>query len=380
MTRRPIVDRSLALGALASLAWGLVGACAAEGDGPARLDVPDASVDAASADAAVRVDAGDSGDAFAAPPGCSEDGWCNVTLPELEGVTLSAVWGSSSSDVWAVGSAGTIAHFDGAKWTVLPKTDAGTKQTLFTIWGSGPSDVWAGSTERVLFHTDGWKQDHATWSLVEGSQRWKERLAAFEQSEPVGKLRVWTLWGTGPSDVWMLSNGAVRAWHAEGYGDGSVDWIPVLDYFTGTSIAFKGAWASAPDDVWLVGGEGKIVHSRTGYKDELVDWELVNSGTHQDLNAIWGTAPDDIWAVGRIGTIRHYTYDAGDALRWVSATSGVDAELRAIWGSGPNDVWLVGDAATILHGDGTSWSPSRPPPLPDATAFRGIWGSGPNDI
>jgi len=380
MTRASIHDRSFTLGPLALLAWALAGACASEGDETSVLDLPDASVDAEPADTPVQVDPGDGGDAALVPPGCSEDGWCVVTLPELEATTLSAVWGSGPSDVWAVGSAGTIAHYDGATWAVLPKTDGGTEQTLFTVWGSGPNDVWAGSTERVLFHTDGWKQGHATWSLVEGSKRWQERLAAFEQSDPAGKLRVWALWGTGPNDVWMFSNGTIRAWHAGGYGDGAVDWIPVLDYFPGTSIAFKGAWGSGPNDLWVVGGEGKILHSPTGYHDEVVDWEIVNSGTHQDLNAIWGTAPDDIWAVGRVGAIRHYTYDAGDALRWVPTTSGVDAELRAIWGTGANDVWVVGDSATILHGDGASWSRSRLPPLPEATAFRGIWGSGANDV
>jgi photosystem II stability/assembly factor-like uncharacterized protein len=44
--------------------------------------------------------------------------------------------------VWAVGSNGTLLHWDGAgsAWSVVP---SGTTRHLYSVWGSGPRDVWA---------------------------------------------------------------------------------------------------------------------------------------------------------------------------------------------------------------------------------------------
>jgi hypothetical protein len=53
---------------------------------------------------------------------------------------LRSIWGTSGSDVWAVGDAGTIVHFDGATWSVVASP---TTQNLAGVWASGPRDVWA---------------------------------------------------------------------------------------------------------------------------------------------------------------------------------------------------------------------------------------------
>ena len=60
--------------------------------------------------------------------------------PLPQGNDLSAVWGASSSDVWAVGRGGTILHWDGVVWT---GTTALAPDELHSVHGSGASDVWA---------------------------------------------------------------------------------------------------------------------------------------------------------------------------------------------------------------------------------------------
>jgi hypothetical protein len=42
--------------------------------------------------------------------------WIN---PLPQGNTLFGVWGSSSTDVYAVGMAGTILHYDGTSWSLM---------------------------------------------------------------------------------------------------------------------------------------------------------------------------------------------------------------------------------------------------------------------
>ena len=54
--------------------------------------------------------------------------------------TLWWVYGFSASDVYAVGAAGVVTHFDGTRWTVERE---GGDFTLFGAWGATPDDLVA---------------------------------------------------------------------------------------------------------------------------------------------------------------------------------------------------------------------------------------------
>ena len=49
------------------------------------------------------------------------------------------VWGVSSSDIYAVGDYGTIAHYDGSKWATM---DGGGKNYLISVWGTNKSNIF----------------------------------------------------------------------------------------------------------------------------------------------------------------------------------------------------------------------------------------------
>src|ERR1019366_4534722 len=87
------------------------------------------------ADAAPRADASPPGDALADSDAAPHVG---VILPTTNG--LQSIWGSSNSDVWAVGDMGTIVHFDGHTWALVP---SGVTENLTCLTGTGPKDVWA---------------------------------------------------------------------------------------------------------------------------------------------------------------------------------------------------------------------------------------------
>ena len=55
--------------------------------------------------------------------------------------SLFKVWGRSASDVWAVGGHGTILHYDGDAWRVIP---SGTRAPLFTVHGDDDRVVIVG--------------------------------------------------------------------------------------------------------------------------------------------------------------------------------------------------------------------------------------------
>ncbi len=78
------------------------------------------------------------------------------SVPSPVKTTLRAVFGFSDDDVWAVGDAATVIHWDGTTWTKLatPFDSASVKPKLLSVWGSGPSDVWIGGNGTML-HFEG---------------------------------------------------------------------------------------------------------------------------------------------------------------------------------------------------------------------------------
>lgn len=105
---------------------------------------------------------------------------------------LEAMWGSSATDVWAVGQNGTLRHATGAAgaWTVVASP---TGEDLHGVWGSGPSDVWAVGDAGTVLHFDGKAWTRATIGLRPGDV----------------PTRLLGVWGSGPDDVWVVGEGIV---------------------------------------------------------------------------------------------------------------------------------------------------------------------------
>jgi len=69
----------------------------------------------------------------------------------LSGTTspLMAVWGSSGSDVFAVGMNGIILHYDGTSWNAM---SSGIIKYLSSVWGSSPNDVFVVGYGGAILH------------------------------------------------------------------------------------------------------------------------------------------------------------------------------------------------------------------------------------
>jgi hypothetical protein len=74
--------------------------------------------------------------------------------PMSSGVTsdLQSVWGSVSTDVFAVGNSGTIIHYDGNVWGPM---SSGITNDLQSVWGSASTDVFAVGSSGTIIHYDG---------------------------------------------------------------------------------------------------------------------------------------------------------------------------------------------------------------------------------
>jgi hypothetical protein len=188
--------------------------------------------------------------------------------------SLYGIWGSSGSDVFAVGgrqstdSAGIILHYNGSTWSSM---NTGTKKYLLIltdVWGSSGTDVFAVGSSGTILHYDG-----NSWSEMESTVT----------------NNLWGVWGSSGSNVFAVGEGGIIINY-----DGS-NWSEIE---SGTSKWLNGIWGSSGTNVFAVGYSGTIFH----YDGST--WSAVSSGTTEDLYDVWGSSGSDVFAVGE--TILHY--------------------------------------------------------------------------
>ena len=75
-----------------------------------------------------------------------------VPVPSGTTQELRGIWGSSPSDIFAVGTGGAILHYDGSAWASMASP---TAVILGGVWGSSETDVFATGDEGTLLHYDG---------------------------------------------------------------------------------------------------------------------------------------------------------------------------------------------------------------------------------
>jgi hypothetical protein len=255
--------------------------------------------------------------------------------------TLRGVWGTSASDVWAVGYHGALKHFNGTSWTNFT---SGTTDPLVAVWGTSPSNVWTvGGFNGTILHYNG-----ASWS------------SAFEHGQP-GLL--FGVWGGSPSDLWVVGN-IDSVFHYNG-----TTWSNVAVI---TPIIF-GMWGNTASDIWAVGySPAPPAPVGTIFHYDGATWSGVAPGTTQGLSGVWGTSASDVWATGAGGVIVHY-----NGTSWSSVPSPPSQGLVSVWAASASDAWAVGYGGVIVHYNGTSWSSVTSGTTQD---LFGVWGSSGSDI
>ena len=288
---------------------------------------------------------------------------------------LRGVFAVAANDVWAVGDAGTVLHYDGC-WRAEPKA---TTADLNGVWASADGTVWvAGASATTLRRSGG------AWSVFTAP----------------GAMDVQGIWATA-TDVWAAAanqttqEGAIFRW------DGAA-WQ--LSHTNSTPGTYSAIWAAAPDDVWVV-GDGR--EPDTDYTAIHVHWDgaawtesyscnpegsrFAAGGWVAVLADIWGISANAVWDAGDCspgaGPVRHALIErrAGDA--WLEIDPGVVADYRplgAIWASSESDLWgasaaenIEGNIPTMLHFDGTAWTASDDP---NTVGIHDLGGTSASDV
>ena len=185
-------------------------------------------------------------------------GW--TSYAGVESVDMVALWGSGSSDVYAVGGT-TIQHWDGC---VVVRHHLRASGALLAIWGSSATDVYACGKTGTLVHSTG-----GAFSAVAGN--------------PLGTEDCTAIWGSSSSDVYI---GATNVYHYNG-----TSWSPVS---AGISN-IRAIWGTSSSDVWIGGTSGNVVHyNGTSWSAPITVGNTDVGGNLGDVRpptSSWSTAP-----------------------------------------------------------------------------------------
>jgi len=325
---------------------------------------------------------------------CSRDGWCTLSNT-LTTNSLYDLWGTSASNIWAVGDKGQILHWDGLAWS---PQDCPYVDTLNSIWGADENNVWAVGQDKhwmsEILRYDGvewtrepapdvnglravWGQDEDNaWAVGYGTilrydgQTWTDESLGYQQI-------YYGTWGTSADDIWISGsegyvwhfNGTEWRWYYETPVDGDIwevwgidasqawmvsdrgtvyhladdRWLPFAET-DNHSYEHAGVWASSPDRVWVAGDGIWSLH------DERLEYSHPN--INLEVTALWGASEDRIWAVTDMGTILERIDGSWQA--W--GDNGTIMTLSSVWAASPCEVWAAGRSGTILRWDGSRWT------------------------
>ena len=262
---------------------------------------------------------------------------------------LSDLWGSSASDVWAVGKSGLILHFDGSQWTSAPSN---TTMSLTGIWGKEPSQIYAvGDSGDLVYGKGGWTPGTTS--------------AGLSLSD---------VWG-GEAYLFAPSQGQLR-YRPQGWGG---YWSSVYLSQIPQGAALRGVWALSDGEVYAVGEGGIIVRCKASScaSPQSSSWTVMSSGVSSHLNAVFGFSSQAVFAVGLDGTILRY-----DGVKWSKEPVSTTTYFQGVWGSSPTDVYAVGHPIfksdeSVFHYDGSKWSKLPPP---KTSYLNAVWGASSTQV
>ncbi|HEX7978963.1 MAG TPA: hypothetical protein VF461_10200 [Gemmatimonadaceae bacterium] len=225
-----------------------------------------------------------------------------------ETVDMVALWGSGSSDVYAVGGT-KMQHWNGSAWA---DTASASTTSLLAIWGSSATDVYACGKTGTLVHSSG-----GAFTAVAGN--------------PLAGTDCTTIWGSSASDIYI---GETNVYHYDG-----TNWNQISPGISN----IRAIWGTSANDIWIGGTGGNVVHY------DGTSWSAPITVGNTDVGGIWGTSTSDVYLANRAGSIWHYNGSS-----WVRYRNPADSYV-GVWGGGRTDVWVVGaDSAfkinKVYHG------------------------------
>jgi hypothetical protein len=321
------------------------------------------------------------------------------TVVDSPPITVTQIWGSTATDVFAVGTGGAIVHWDGVSWVAMDVTATGN---LAAVSGSSGAEVFAvGDGGAIVRYTGlGYaalaNQPTANVSDIYAAApneafvvgvstsvfHYKGEVMTPEASVAPLTHPLTTIWGRSANDVfavgdlgtathytgsWMTQSASMLSTNRDMWGSSASVYAAgaYVFQFDGTSwsqlvttqLMVEGIWVAPSGQIWLADDTGIARLEGSTVKFEV-------QGAR--FNAIWGADENDIFAAG-IGEIRHY-----DGSSWTAMTvpSGTPA-LTGLWGRAGDDVFAVGAAGAVLRYHAGLWQTLGSPLATDLASVSG---------
>lgn len=262
-----------------------------------------------------------------------------------DGVLLG-VWGSSPTDVWAVGGQvdrSLVLHGDGTSWRPF---EVPSGSLLYTVYGFSDADVYAVGERGLILHYDG-----TAWTRVASNTA----------------LPLFGLWGASGDDVWIVGGDIFGPSGSAVVLRGTRGVFEVVDLPEALTpnVLFK-VHGTASDDIMMVGAGGTVLRSNG------TEWRRDPVPTREPLFSTWGRDADDVYAVGGSGAGEVLHFDGTQWSEVIALPTGQG--LRSVFTStdgpavavGPNFIFDIGRDGSVVQ--------AQLPELDPDPVLHGVWG------
>ncbi len=215
----------------------------------------------------------------------------------LIGYGINKIWGTSSNNLYVVGTQGLIAHYDGRRWQ---KLESGTELGLRDIWGVSDNEIYIVGVNRAQVLGVVLKYDGSSW------QKMIDGFAEGNGFDP-SQLFKTQLYGA-TEGIWVDEHGTV---YTVGnlmyqYKRGKWDYVRSLpenhlngnpgNYYRGYLHAVRG---NASNDMFIFGQSETLIHFNGSTWEKIgpayVPWSprwWYNSDVKRDLAVAVGNTVD----------------------------------------------------------------------------------------
>jgi hypothetical protein len=263
--------------------------------------------------------------------------WTSVKLITSEGgqiegaIELTSIYGFSSADIYAVGSriigynpnpppnfidSSLIIHYDGSSWK---KENTYNGSILTAIYGTSSSDIWAGGVENTLYHKTGntWQRDSINIAVqpdyifdVSSISSYGLNTYAMGNSNNNNTGNTIFYFFKRLNDTWAVQDSFLNSGYTFGirlnqsklqnlysYGGGGIyryngtSW----DIFFQTAYPISSMWGNSDNNIFAVGSQGRAYHYNG------TDWQQIEALNYPqtDYTAVW-TDGTEAFVVGHI--------------------------------------------------------------------------------
>ena len=280
---------------------------------------------------------------------------------------INNMWSAPWDVVYGVGNGGLIVQTSGMGWSVLRQPRAA--YSLQTIFGSSSSNIFALGSKGVHFDGNSWTDVTlpAGANPIDGTTI-SDSLAVvvgYGGSIDMWNGQQWTAPDSHTSDaiygVYAASNTDIFAAGFRGlilHYDGS-NWSTMLP--SAPVSSFTAIDGSGGDDVFASGYVGKIYHY------DGTSWNEMETPTSNALYDLQVLSSTEAYAVGEAGTFLHY-----DGSKWTLLDGPTMNDLIHVWAKDASHVYAMTGKAELFRYDGNSWSDYTRLPGP---YMHDLWGS-----